>query len=117
MKFVKAMTLLSLFSTAHGCEIVDELLSSPCSSASLTEIKDVLRGANCANYDDLDEHTINEACKKAAVPFDEITNMFYQHDKAYMEGGSIWNDAIVSDSSTEVGRRITVDLDRVRRVT
>jgi hypothetical protein len=48
--------------------------------------------------------TIKAACDTAAFPFGASTDKHYQHDKAYMDGGSSFNDDRTVKMTVDAGR-------------
>mmetsp|Transcript_7616 Transcript_7616/g.10840 ORF Transcript_7616/g.10840 Transcript_7616/m.10840 type:complete len:538 (+) Transcript_7616:174-1787(+) len=79
-----------LFSATNAqttlCNVPATTISKPC---TVENLKEELATKGCELSDD---SALEHACKDASIAFGEISNLHYQFDKSYMDGGTIWND-------------------------
>mmetsp|Transcript_7833 Transcript_7833/g.11962 ORF Transcript_7833/g.11962 Transcript_7833/m.11962 type:complete len:507 (-) Transcript_7833:105-1625(-) len=64
----------------------------------------VLQAELTKNGCDADTRTLEQSCKDASIEFGKISNLHYQFDKTYMDGGTIWNDGEQDESVIDESR-------------
>jgi hypothetical protein len=82
---LSSVLVISTAINGQTCNYNTEItVNGPCSHGSLTA---ALSGCT------LDKDQVEAECNSVGYGFSNISSLYYQFDKEYMDGGSLWNDA------------------------
>mmetsp|Transcript_9868 Transcript_9868/g.13957 ORF Transcript_9868/g.13957 Transcript_9868/m.13957 type:complete len:501 (+) Transcript_9868:187-1689(+) len=92
---ILALSLVVVSSQAQCPEVSSASADIPCTPDAIQKL---LPGCGFTTQ------VIVQACKDASYDFGELSNLHYQFDKAYMDGGTIWNDGKAGEASATESR-------------
>jgi len=94
---ILALSLVAVSAQAQ-CNIAEVSVDIACTPEALQRD---LAAKGCTSITD---DAIVRACEDAAFDFGEITDLHYQFDKSYMDGGAIWNDGRADEAAATESR-------------